>query len=109
MSTFSEVNGSFAKVNSRLTTLESRSYYTNVMTATLKEEQDTEANRALLNRVTFSGVSIENLWRMSEKDKVTAMKKKIGEIIELLREQDQSYDVKFVRHLGPPGTIDRGY
>ena len=99
VSTFSEVNGSFAKVNRRLTTLESRSYYTNVMTATLKEEQDTEANRALLNCVTFSGVTIENLWRMSEKDKVTAMKKKIGEIIELLREQDQSYDVKFVRHL----------
>ena len=61
VSTFLEVNGSFAKVNSRLTTLESRSYYTNVMTATLKEEQDTEANRALLNRVTFSGVTIENL------------------------------------------------
>ena len=99
VSTFSEVNGSFAKVNRRLTALESRSYYTNVMTATLKEEQDTEANRALLNRVTFSGVTIENLWRMSEKDKVTAMKKKIGEIIELLREQDQSYEVKFVRHL----------
>ena len=36
---------------------------------------------------------------MSEKDKVTAMKKKIGEIIELLREQDQSYDVQYVRHL----------
>ena len=99
VSNLSEVNSSFAKVNRRLTTLETRSYYTNVMTATLKEDQDTEANRAMLNRVTFSGVVIENLWRMSEKDKVTAMRSKIGALIELLKEPEESYDVLFVRHL----------
>ena len=38
VSTFSEVNGCFAKVNRRLTALESRSYYTNVMTKDLRTE-----------------------------------------------------------------------
>ena len=99
VSNLSEVNSSFAKVNRRLTSLETTSYYTKVMTATLKEEQDTEANRAMLNRVTFSGVVIDNLWRMSEKDKVTAMRNKIGSIIDLLKEPDQTYEVQFVRHL----------
>ena len=99
VSNISEVNISFARINRRLSSLETRSYYTNVMTATLKEEQDTEANRALLNRVTFSGVVIDNLGCMDEKDKVTAMRSKIAAIIDLLKEPEQTYEVQFVRHL----------
>ena len=83
----------------RVSQLESNSFYTNLMTAILKEEQDTEANKALLNRVTVSGVVIENLTRMNDTDKVRAMRDKIEELFNQIKEPEQTLEVQFVRHL----------
>ena len=94
-----EVNGCFARIEKRLGSLESTSYYSNVMMATLKEEQDTEANRAMLNRVTVSGLVIPDIFKMSEADKIVAMKAKVMETIDLVKEADQAYEIVFVRHL----------
>ena len=83
----------------RVSRLESNSFFTNLMTAALKEEQDSEANKAMLNRVTISGVVIDNLTRMNETDKVRAMRAKIEEIITSIKEPEQTMEVQFVRHL----------
>ena len=69
------------------------------MMASLKEEQDTEANIAMLNRVAISGVTVEGLAGLKEADKVTPMKDKVNEIIDLLKEEGQEFQVVFVRHL----------
>ena len=52
-----------------------------------------------MNRVTISGVVIENLTRMNETDKVRAMRAKIEEIITNIKEPEQTMEVQFVRHL----------
>lgn len=95
----SEINGCFAKIDRRLGSLESKSYYSNLMMATLKEEQDTEANKAFLNRVTISGVEIPNITNMADAERVKAMRQKVGEVIDALKEPGQVFEVQFVRHL----------
>ena len=94
-----DVNGRFAKIDQRLGSLETKSHYSNLMMATLKEDQDTEANRAMLNKVTISGVEIPNITNMADVDKVKAMRAKVGEIIDSLKEVDQVFEVQFVKHL----------
>ena len=96
---FGEVNVCFARIDRRLGSLESASYYSNVMTATMKEEQDNEANKAMLNRVTISGLVIPDLFKMSDSDKIKAMKSKVMETIDLVKEQEQIFEIVFVRHL----------
>ena len=91
-------NSSMEKLERRIGSLESRSFYCDLMTAGLKEELDTEANKAMLNRVSVSGVDLPDLHRMNEVDKVKAMKTKIKEIFDLLT-TPETYEVKFVRHL----------
>ena len=95
----SQISGSLAKLERRVNSLESRTFFNNLMTASLKEELDTEANKAMLNRVTVSGVELPDLHRMPEVDKVKAMKEKISEIFDLLKTSEQTYEVVFVRHL----------
>ena len=51
-----EVNSSLALIERRLGRLEAKTFYDNVMMAGLQQEQDTEANRSMLDRVTISGI-----------------------------------------------------
>ena len=92
---------SLLKIERRVGNIEAQAFYNHLMMAMLKEEQDTEANRTMLNRVTFSGVVIEGLAKMDEPNKIKAMKDKIMAIIELLRESEQelALELLFVRHL----------
>ena len=94
-----QIISSLARLERRVGSLESNSFYNNLMTAGLKEELDTEANKAMLNRVTVSGVELPELQRMNDVDKIKAMKTKIVEIFDLLKAPDQVYEVVFVRHL----------
>ena len=99
VSNMAEINGSFARINRRLGTLEENSFFSNLMMATLKEEQDTEANKAMLNRVTISGVEIENLATLTDTDKIRVMREKVAGIFDSLKEDGQIYEIQFVRHL----------
>ena len=94
-----QISSSLSKLERRVGSLESRTFYNNLTTASLKEELDTEANKAMLNRVTVSGVEIPDLHKMLEADKVKAMRDKIIEIFDLLKTPEQTYEVMFVRHL----------
>ena len=91
--------GGQLSVENRLRALEAQAFYNNLTTAALKEELDTEANKAMLNRVTVSGVVIDGIEKMTDTVKIPAMKSKIEEIFESIKEQDQSFEVVFVRHL----------
>ena len=90
---------SLASLERRVQLLEDTTFHNNLMMAALKEEQDTEANKAMLNRVTFSGVVIDGLQTMSEANKVAAMKEKVMEIVDILKDADQVFELLFVRHL----------
>ena len=69
------------------------------MTAGLKEELDTEANKAMLNRVTVSGIEIPELQSAPEGERVKIIKAKICELFDLMKDPEQSYEILFVRHL----------
>ena len=77
-----EINSNFSRNNRRLGSLEEKSYFSNLMVATLKEEQETAANKVMLNRVTVSGVEIENVCNMSESEKIRVMREKVAGIFE---------------------------
>ena len=94
-----QISSSLAKLERRVGSLESKSFYSNLMSAGLKEELDTEANKAMLNRVTVSGVELPDMQRMDEADRIKAIKSKIVEIFDLLSTPEQPYEVTFVRHL----------
>ena len=83
----------------RVGALEAKTFYDNLTTASLKEELDSEANKAMLNKVTFSGVVIPGLEGLNDTDKIRVMRAKVQEIIELLQEPNQEFEVQFVKHL----------
>ena len=86
---------SLANLERRVEMLEDTTFHNNLMMAALKEDQDTEANKAMLNRVTFSGVAIEGLTSMNEADRVKAMKEKVMEIVDSLKDEGQVFDLQF--------------
>ena len=90
---------SLVSLDQRLGSLEEKSFYDNLTMAALKEDLDTEANKAMLNRISLSGVEIPNLWKMDEQEKIRAMKAKMTEIIEVLKDEGQNFEIQFVRHL----------
>ena len=94
-----QVTASIAQLERRVGSLESRTFYNDLMTAGLKEELDTEANKAMLNRVIVSGVELPELQSAQEGDRVKIMKDKIVELFDLIKTPEQSYEVVFVRHL----------
>ena len=94
-----DVGSSLARIERRLGSLEAKVFYNNVMTASLKEEQDCEANKAMLSKVTISGVPMPGLSKLNEQEKIQAIKDKAAEIVDLVKEEGQSYKVVFVRHL----------
>ena len=95
------LNHSMIKIERRVGRIEAQSFYNHLMMAMLKEEQDTEANRAMLNKVTFSGVVIDGLSKMDDPTKIKAMRDKIMAIVELLKDSENELDLEliFVRHL----------
>ena len=94
-----QISSCLNKLERRVGSLESRTFYNDLMTAGLKEELDTEANKAMLNRVTVSGVELPELQTAKEEDRVKIMKDKISELFDLIKAEGQSYEVQFVRHL----------
>ena len=97
--TIGDIGVGLFKLEQRVGVLEAKTFYDSLMMASLKEEQDTEANIAMINRVTISGVVIDGLVTMKDVDKVTAMKAKVSEYIDFLKEDGQEFQVLFVRHL----------
>ena len=97
--TLGDLGASLTRLEQRVGGLEAKSFFDSLMMASLKEEHDTEANVAMLNRVTISGVIIEGLFSMRDTDKVDAMKTKVREIINQLKDEGQEFQVLFVRHL----------
>lgn len=97
---FSQMSGGeHLAIDRRLRALEAQSFYNNLMTAALKEEQDTLANKAMLNRLTVAGVIIEGIQDMADSEKVPAMKAKITEIFNSIKGPDQVFEIQFVKHL----------
>ena len=94
-----EVSTSLATIERRLGALEAKVFYDNIMMAGLKEEQDTEANKAMLNRVTIAGVPMELASTLTEQEKVQAIKDKANEIIDIIKQEGKQYKAVFVRHL----------
>lgn len=94
-----ELNSSLDKISLRVGYLETKSFHDNLMMAALKEAEDTEANRAMLNRVTVIGIKILDFHKMSNEEKVEAMKAKAQEVFDELAETGQKFEPVFVRHL----------
>ena len=88
-----------SNIERRVGALEAQIFYNNLTTAALKEELDTEANKAMLNRVSVSGVVIDGIDKMTDTEKIPAMKAKITEIIDSIKEPEQTFEITFVRHL----------
>ena len=94
-----DVLSSLQRIERRLGCLEAKSFYDNVMMAGLKEEQDAEANKAMLNRVIFSKVNMPNLANLTDEARLNAIKGRINEIIESVKSPDKQYKILFVKHL----------
>ena len=94
-----QATANLAQLERRVGSLESRTFYNDLMTAGIKEELDTEANKAMLNRVTVSGVEIPELLTAQEGDRVKIMRDKIIELFDSIKAPEQVYEVVFVRHL----------
>ena len=69
------------------------------MMASLKEEKDTEANKAMLSKVKMAGVLMPGLSSLSELDKIQTIKDMAAEIEDLVKEEGKYCKVVFVRHL----------
>jgi hypothetical protein len=94
-----ELNASLLKIEQRLGQLEAKSFFDNIMMASLQEESDTEANLATLNRVTIIGIRIPNFTRMTGEEKVSVMRRRVQELVDRLQNADQVFEIIFVRHL----------
>lgn len=94
-----ELSTSLVKIEERLGTLEAKSIQDNLMMASLKEEQDTEANRAMQDRLTIIGIRIPNINKMKDAEKNPAMKSKVEELVTKLKDHDKDCEVIFIRHL----------
>ena len=94
-----DLSSCLTKIERRIGKIEMKAFYDNLTFAALKEEQDFEANKAQLNRVTVSGISIPGIHSMRDVDRVKAMKAKISELIDSIKEESQVFEIHFVRHL----------
>ena len=83
----------------RLGGLKAKVLYNNVMMASLKEEKDTEANKAMLSKVKMAGVLMPGLSSLSELDKIQTIKDMAAEIEDLVKEGGKYCKVVFVCHL----------
>ena len=88
------------QLSKRMDAAEDKSYYDNLMFAAIKEDQDDLANQRNLNRVTLTGVKIDNFNRAAENEKPEAMKAAVKAIIALVTPEadQQDREVVFTRH-----------
>ena len=95
-----EVKLSLNKIERRIGAIEAKAFHDNVMMALIKEEQDTEANLATLNRVTITGITLPATFRgLPDADRIEVMRQKVKELVDLVKKDGQSFDIKFVKHL----------
>ena len=95
-----DVNSSLARIERRVGALEAKSFFDDVMMAGLKEDQDTEANRAMMNRVTMAGVEISGLAGLtSDAERIALIKDSVASVIDLVKQEGHQFKVLFVRHL----------
>ena len=87
------------RIERRIGSLEAKNFYDNVMMAGLKEEQDAEANKAMLNKVVLSKVSLPDMQGLNEEGRIRVIKDRINEIIDDVKTEGKQYKVLFVRHL----------
>ena len=88
------------QLSKRLDSVEDKSYYDNLMFAAIKEDQDDFANQKNLDRVTLTGVKIENFHKAAEHEKPASMKAAVNTIITLVTPEANRGDrvVVFTRH-----------
>ena len=95
-----DVNSSLARIERRIGVLEAKSFSDNVMMAGLKEDQDTEANRAMMNKVTMAGVEVPGLAGLTtDEDRIKLIKETVGSIFDMIKYEGHEYKVLFVKHL----------
>ena len=87
-------------IKRRIGVLEAKSFSDNVMMAGLKEDQDTEANRAMMNKVTMAGVEVPGLAGLTtDEDRIKLIKESVGLIFDMIKYEGHEYKVLFVKHL----------
>jgi hypothetical protein len=94
-----ELSMSLTKIEQRIGTLEAKAIRDNVMMASLQEDQDTEANRAMMDRLTVLGIRIPNIRRMKDADRIQTMKQKVELVFGKLCDEGQVFEIVFVKHL----------
>jgi hypothetical protein len=94
-----ELSSSLARIQQRLGHLENKSFQDNIMMASLQEEQDAEANRAMMDRITIMGVRIMNIRRLKEEERNEVMKNKVREVLVKLNIEDPQPELVYVKHL----------
>lgn len=94
-----DLTASLSRIEQRLGILESKSLQDNFMMAALKEEHDSAANRAMLDRLNIIGIRIQNIKGMKDEERNPIMKQKVESLVSKLREEGQEIEVVFVRHL----------
>ena len=91
-----DVVSSLARIERRVGFIESKMFFDNVMMAGLKEEQDSEANKAMLSRIVFNGVVIPGLQSATEEEQIPLIKAKIDAIINAVKQEGKESKVLFV-------------
>ena len=88
------------QLTKRIESAEDKSHYDNLTFAAIKEDQDDVANRNNLDRVTITGVKIENFHKSAEHEKPAAMKAAVNSIIALVTSEADKTNrtVVFTRH-----------
>lgn len=95
--TQADLSVSLGKMEQRIGALERSSFYEHLMTAGLKEDQDTLANRAMLDRVTIIGLELPNLQSVEMPERIDTIKKKVQDFVDGVMSPGKS-KVVFVRH-----------
>ena len=93
-----EMGRSIRQLNVRVTELETKSYYDNIVMANLRETQDTEWNIANLRKVVISGIKISNFGKATSEEKTKAMKDEVGKLVDLVKGENP-IELKYVRQL----------
>ena len=99
-SSYSELLQKIEELSKRMDMTEDKAYYDNLTFAAIKEDQDDIANRNNLDRITLTGVKIENFSRLAENEKPAVMKAAVNSIIALVTAEADRQDrqVVFTRH-----------
>ena len=72
----------------KLGVVEAKVIQDNVIMASNKEEQDTKANRATLNKVTITGINLPNHASLQDQERIALMKRKVMELVDKVKSTD---------------------